>query len=240
MTRQQADCVRKARTRTVLTVAMGAALSVLVAGCSINDSNRTSTGLHRLIGSDRNPYAENFENTVEYVVVPASRAMVFAPDAVLVVERNLGGAVEQRIVLPNRTAVEGDNVIHIRAQTNDSADLAGFSFDEVATRFGGLPAPFQRATASGLNSGRDALGSYVYATERLGAGTTCVLVMRRLGVGARPLPQGTRALDIIMRNCVNGSVQQALAPMGDRAMAVGGSQTGGSINTLSPFAAPRT
>lgn len=235
----RADSVRSERTRTGLIVTGLVMVAALVAGCSQNDNNRASTGLHRLLGSERNPYAENFENTVEYTVVPASRSMVYVPEAVLVLERNLGGAVEQRIVLPNTTTVQGDNVIHVRAQTSDSADLGGFNFDEIAVRFGGLPAPFERASSSGLNSGRDALGSYVYATERLGAGTTCVLVMRRLGVGARPLPRGTQALDIVMRNCVNGSAQQALAPMGDRAMAVGGSQTGG-INTLSPFAAPRT
>ena len=67
---------------------------------------------------------------------------------------------------------------------------------------------------------------------------TCVLVMRRLGIGARPLPRGTSALDLVMRNCVVGSVEQALAPMGERALGVSGSAQG-TVRSLSPYAAPQ-
>ena len=165
---------------------------------------------------------EALENTVEFTVVQPSRAMVNAPDALLVFERNLNGAIEQKIILPNATAVRGDNLLHIRAQTGRSAELTRFDFDEMRARFGGLPPPFERVSASGLNTGTDALGSYVYATESVGASTLCVLVLRRMGVGARPLPRGTQALDVMMRNCVNGSLEQALEPMSGRAFGVGG------------------
>ncbi len=65
---------------------------------------------------------ETLENTVEYTIVQPTRAMVNAPDALIVFERNLGGAIEQRIVLPNATAVRGDNVMQIRAQTRAQRD----------------------------------------------------------------------------------------------------------------------
>lgn len=217
---------------------MGLAALAVAAGCSQSQGDRTSTGLYRFMGSQRNPNIEVLENTVEYAIVPASRSMVHAPDALIVFERNLAGAIEQRIVLPNPTAVRGDNILHIRAQTADSARLEEFNFDEIAARFGGMPAPFERLTDSNLTSGRDALGSFVYARESVGTNTTCVLVMRRLGVGARPLPRGTSALDVVMRNCVNGSVDQALAPMGERALGVTGSAQG-MIRSLSPYAAPQ-
>jgi hypothetical protein len=210
----------------------------LVAACSQTESDRQAAGVYRLFGSQYNPALETYENTVEYTLVPPTRAMVNAPTALLVMERTLGRAVEQRIVLPNDTAVAGDNVIHIRAQTSDSAQLAEFSYDDIEARFGGLPAPFQRQRASSLSSGRDSLGTYVFAREQVGVGANCVLVIRRMGVGARPLPRGTQALDMVMRNCVNGSVEQALAPMGERALAVGGTTTG-TVLTLSPHAAPR-
>ena len=219
--------------RGPLAVAMVAAL---LAGCSTGQSDQATTGLYRLLGSQRAPGLEIREQTVEYALVPATRAMVSAPSALLIFERDLGGAVEQRIILPNETAVTGDNVIHIRAQTSATADLNRFSFAEVEARFGGLPAPFERLTERGLSSGSDTLGNYVYARENIGSGTTCVLVMRRLGLGARPLPRGTQALDVMMRNCVNGSVEQALAPVGPRALAVSG--TTGATNSLSPYAAP--
>lgn len=215
----------------------GVLMLALLAGCSQEASDRATGGLYRFMGSQRNPDAEMLENTVEYVVVPAARAMVHAPQALVVFERNLAGTVEQRIVLPNHTAVRGDNQFHIRAQTSRSADLGRLDFNEVTARFGGMPAPFERVSASGLNSGSDALGSYVYARENLGANTVCVLVVRRLGLGARPLPRGTQALDVVMRNCVTGTLDEALAPMAGPSLAVGGAQ--GTVYTLSPHAAPR-
>jgi len=220
-------------------IAASIAALALVAGCSQLSNDRTSTGIYRFLGSERNPGMETLESTVQYTIVPATRSMVSAPTAILIFERNLGGAIEQRIVLPNDTAMRGDNVLHVRAQTSDSSRLEEFSFDEIEVRFGGLPAPFERLQASGLNSGTDSLGRFVYGTESIGTNTVCVLVMRRLGVGARPLPRGTAALDVVMRNCVNGSVQQALAPMSERALGVSGTVRTG-IQTLSPYAAPRT
>lgn len=219
--------------RGTLAALMAAAV---LAGCSTSQTDQAATGIYRLLGSQRAPALETYEQTSEFALVPATRAMVSAPDALLIFERALGNAVEQRIILPNATAVTGDNVIHIRAQTTASADLSRFNLAEIETRFGGLPAPFQTLRESGLNAGTDSLGNYVYARESVGAGTTCVLVMRRMGLGARPLPRGTQALDVMMRNCVNGSVEQALAPLGPRALAVGG--TTGATNSLSPFAAP--
>jgi hypothetical protein len=87
-------------------------------------------------------------------------------------------------------------------------------------------------------SGTDSLGSYVYARETIGTNTLCVLVMRRLGVGARPLPRGTQALDVVMRNCVNGTLEQALAPMSGQSLGVSATATG-TVYTLSPHAAPQ-
>ncbi|PWE28715.1 hypothetical protein C4N9_12100 [Pararhodobacter marinus] len=214
-----------------------AALAVL-AGCAQQSGDAAAGGIYRFFNSDRNPEMETLESTVQFAVVDPSRAMVNAPQALVVLERNLGVAVEQRIVLPNNTAVRGDNVLLVRAQTQRSAELTRLDFDEIATRFGGLPTPFERLTESSLRSGSDSLGSYVYATESAGPSTVCVLVLRRIGVGARPLPSGTQALDVVMRNCVNGSVDEALSPMSDRALAVGGAQ--GTIYTLSPHAAPRS
>lgn len=236
--RAQGPFRRVATTRKVAPGFLAALTGLAVlAGCTQQQSDMTAGGIYRFMGSTRNPDMETLENTVEYTVVPSSRAMVSAPQALVVFERNLGGAMEQRIILPNATAVRGDNVMHIRAQTSRSAELNSFDFDEIAARFGAMPAPFERVNASGLQSGTDSLGTYVYARETVGANTLCVLVLRRLGVGARPLPRGTQALDVVMRNCVAGSLEQALAPMSDRSLGVTGAQ--GTVYTMSPHAAPR-
>lgn len=230
---------RASRLRNGMRLAMGLGLAgMLVAACAPGDGDRFATGLYRLAGSQRAPSMEVLEHTVEYSVVPASRAMVHASDALVVLERNMGLALEQRIVLPNATALRGDNVIHVRAQTSSSVRLTEFNFSEITTRFGGLPSPFQRLTDATLLSGEDSLGSFVYARESIGANTLCVLVLRRLTVDARPLPHGAQALDVMMRNCVDGSLEQALAPIRERSLGVSGSVQE-AVYTLSPHAAPR-
>jgi len=222
-----------------LTALSAVALSIpILTACAPSDGDRAATGVFRVMNSQRNPAMDSLEQATEYGVVAVSRAMVHAPQALLVLERRLGGALEQRIVLPNATAVRGDNILHLRAQTETSARSQEFNFDEVATRFGGIPHPFERTNPSGLMSGTDSLGSYVYSRQDIGTDTVCVLVLRRLTAGARPMPRGTQSLDLIMRNCVVGSLEQALAPMGDRSMAVSAAPQG-TVYTLSPFAAPQ-
>lgn len=218
---------------------LGAGLAgALLVSCTPTESDWVATGLYRVGGSQRAPAIETLEQTTQYAVVPASRAMVAASDALVVLERNLGVAVEQRIILPNGTGLRGDNIIQIRAQTGASARLDQFGFDEVSTRFGGLPYPFQRLNAGELLGGEDGLGSFVYGRETVGADTVCVLVLRRLTVGARPMPRGTQAMDVMMRNCVNGTEAEALAPLGERPLGVRGGAPR-TIYTLSPHAAPR-
>lgn len=215
----------------------GLAAVAVLSSCAPSDGDRFATGIYRVANSQRNPGIQTLEHTTEFRVIPAARAMVHAPEALIVLERNLGRAVDQRIVIPNATAVRGDNLLLLRAQTDDSMRLTEFNFAEVSARFGGLPAPFERLSENSMMSGQDVLGSYVFASQAIGNGTTCVLMMRRLGVGARPLPRGTQALDVVMRNCVVGDMAQALAPAGERALAVGGAVPG-ALRTISPHAAP--
>jgi hypothetical protein len=234
-----ADRPRQVSLRGRLGAAIGAVVLVaLVAACAPGAGDQAVSGVYRLLNSQRNPALQTLESTVEHALVPAGRAMVHAPQALLVLERDLAGAVEQRIILPNATAVAGDNVLHLRAQTARSARSQEFGFDEISTRFGGLPAPFERLSPAMLVSGTDALGSFVFARETLPGETVCVLVLRRLPPTARPLPRGTVALDMVMRNCVTGSLEQALAPMDPRLIGLAAAPQG-TIYTASPFAAPQ-
>lgn len=238
LTLRRAARLRRGLRRSVFQ-AMGLGLvGAVVAACTPAGGDRLASGIYRLAGSQRAPSMEMMEHSAEYSVVPASRAMVHASEALVVMERNLGAAIEQRVVLPNATALRGDNVIHIRAQTSASVRLGEFNFSELTTRFGGIPTPFQRLTDGMLMSGEDTLGSFVYASETVGAGTLCVLVLRRLTVESRPLPRGAQAMDVMMRNCVEGSLEQALAPISERLLGVSGSAQG-TVYTLSPHAAPR-
>lgn len=219
-------------------LALAGLAGAIVAACAPTPDDEVLGRVMRVFTGEAAPNVGVLERTTEYTMIPASRALVHQPDAVLVMQRSFAEAIDQKIILPNDTALRGDNTIRLRAQTRSTARLHEFSYSEVVSRFGGLPAPFEDLSENNLRSGRDGLGAYVYASRQVGVDVNCVLVMRRLTGAARPLPRGTHALDIVMRNCVRGSTEQALAPLGERALGVrAGTQR--DIQTLSPHAAPR-
>ena len=55
-----------------------------------------------------------------------AEAWVAPPDILLVLERSLGPVSEQRILLPNRTAVRGDNFLLLRARDGKLATIGRF------------------------------------------------------------------------------------------------------------------
>ena len=161
------------------------------------------------------------EAVTEFRVVPNSRAMINAPGALLVLERDLGGAIEQRITLPNTSSLAGENVILLRAQTVRTASSSRLVLDDVLVQFGGAPTPFSGITESGLTATSDQYGDITYTTVRPGGDLVCVLAFRRTQIGARALPSGASSLDIMLRNCVSGAVDRALAPIGPAAFGLG-------------------
>lgn len=185
---------------------------------------------------------EEREVTEEYRIAEVTRAFVHVPDALILVERNLGSSVEQQLSLPNDTTVRGDNVLMVRARSGRETNITLLQLNEVLERMGGVPTPFDGLRESDLNSGTDSLGSFVFAERRIGADTICVLGLRRLTHASRPLPRGADAIDVMLRNCVRGSREQALAPMGAErlsmtAVAAIDPRAPGYL-TLSPHAAP--
>lgn len=186
------------------------------------------------------PQLSNQANTKagagQYQVVDVSKALVNVPTAMLVLERRSKGAREQRIILPNPTTLRGDNEIMVWTHSAGRT-LKHFSFASVKAEFGGLPHPFGNLSSGGLESGSDALGNFVYAQKNYGTNTKCVLVLRRLSAGSRAMASGTSALDVLMRNCTAGTLEDALAPMGGNALGYQATSTG-AIYSLSPLAAP--
>lgn len=157
----------------------------------------------------------------EYRIVPASRAYINVPNAVLVMERNLGSATEQRVTLPNTTSLSGENTILLRAQSPRSASSTRLVLRDVLAQFGGTPSPFSNVTDGALTTRSDQYGDITYTVTRPGGDITCVLAFRRSQTGGRALPRGASALDLMMRNCISGSVEQALSPLGPAAFGLG-------------------
>lgn len=200
--------------RAGIRFAAGVALAVGLGACQM-----TSQGAQ----GSRTELAEALS---EYRIVPAGRAFVTVPNALLVMERDLGVAIEQRITLPNTTTLAGENIIQLRAQTSRSSSVTRLQLTEVLAQFGGVPAPFRALDESSLSSVTDQYGDMTYTVARPGGDVTCVLAFRRSRIGARALPRGSSALDIMMRNCVTGSVQDALAPLGPQAFSLGVARSG--------------
>ncbi len=157
------------------------------------------------------------EAVTEFRVVPASRALINVPNALVVLERNLDGALEQRITLPNNTSLAGENQIILRAQTSRTASATRLVLDDVLIQFGGAPTPFGGITDAALTATSDQYGDITYTTLSPGGDLVCALAFRRTQIGSRALPTGASSLDIMMRNCVSGSLEATLAPIGDRA-----------------------
>lgn len=192
------------RALTLATVA-----GAVLVGCEIGQG---------ISGANQTELAEALS---EYRVVQTSRAYVNVPQALIVMERNLGIATEQRVTLPNMTSLAGENVILLRAQTSRSASQSRLVLRDVLTQFGGAPSPFSNISDADLAARSDIYGDITYAVMRPGGSLTCVLAFRRSQTGGRALPRGASALDLMLRNCVSGSVEDALAPIGASAFGLG-------------------
>lgn len=184
---------------------------VLISGCSqIISSSLTG----------QSP-TELSEALTEFRVVPTSRALINVQNALIVLERDLGGTLEQRITLPNTSSLSGENIILLRAQTSRTASSTRLVLSDVLLQFGGTPAPFSTITDSGLTATTDQYGDITYTTLRPGGDLVCALAFRRTQIGGRALPAGASSLDIMIRNCVSGSLETALSPIGVGAFGLG-------------------
>lgn len=205
--------------------AMALLLSCAVAGC-VSDMDYLTLTPQQI--QERTPYTN----------VAISQAWVNAPGMRSVLQRNLGNGLEQRISLTNDASVPGDNLILLRTR-NGVSGFGRLRFETLMTSFGGLPQPFSRLKSGDLIEGNDGVGSYFWATETLG-NATCVLGMRRLNSGMRQLPGNGGVMDLVLRNCVQGTQEDALAPLLAESIGVApiARDAQGNSRLLSPLAAP--
>jgi hypothetical protein len=115
----------------------------------------------------------------------------------------------------------------------------GLDLKKLFARFGDLPTPFTRIDSGSLRSASDGQGTYSWQEYSAGPNTTCVFAVRRLGSGARSVPAGTRVLDLVLRNCVNGTATDALAPILDNQVSRNDTFGTTSPAAMSRLAGPR-
>jgi hypothetical protein len=161
------------------------------------------------------PSDREMASSTQFVSVRSPRAWVNLPTALMVTQRALRDSEEQRIGLPNSTTVAGDNLVILRAHSPRGADHGRLVFTDFMRRIGSPPTPFERLASGEMRTGEDSLGHYLWAEQRTGSGTICILGMRRLTEMDRQIPNKYAVLDVMVRNCVDGPVDQALLPITD-------------------------
>ena len=162
--------------------------------------------------------------------------------AIINVARSLGTEAEQIIGLVNETTISGDHFLWLRARVPDGSDTGYFNLQEFLSRTEAVPVPFLGVSDANLHQATDSLGTYFYLEWRSGSSTNCVLAFRRIMSAARILPSGTNVLEAMLRNCVQGPIADALAPIQDREISfsatTGTQYDAGRGQMLSPLAAP--
>ena len=182
------------------------------------------------------------QSSQQFVTTRLDQSWAAPRGALIAIQRSLGVEQEQIIGLVNDTTIDGDNFLWLRARVPDGRAAGRFNLNDFLSRTEGVPVPFSAVSDQDLRQGTDTLGTYFYLEYRTGGQTNCVLAFRRIDGASRLLPRGTNVLEVMLRNCVQGSIDVALAPITDRQIGVGavaGVQTAaGGTRMLSPLAAP--
>lgn len=160
------------------------------------------------------------ERTTPWRAVPLDEVWTHQPTALVALGRDLGQQAEQLVGLPNETAVRGDNVLLMRAHRRNSPIVSVPELEEFLRRAKDLVEPFDGPIEGQLQRGEDRAGPYVWAEKVADHGARCVLAMRRVRRDAALLDPDFVALDITLRNCVDGDFAEAIAPVGYRYIAV--------------------
>ncbi|WP_157937600.1 hypothetical protein [Oceaniglobus roseus] len=181
-------------------------------------------------------------SAAQYALGRLDRLWATPAEALVMVQRRVGRESEQLIGLENDTTLEGDNYLMLIARLPDGLPAGRFVLGDFLARVGGAPYPFRNVSDKSLRSASDSAGTYFWLQYSAGTQTNCVLAFRRLQGSDRLLPRGTNLMEALLRNCVNGSVEEALAPIRDSQIRLGAisntSAPNGGNRMLSPLAGP--
>lgn len=183
------------------------------------------------------------EKTAQFAPTANNQVWALPQGRIIALERNLAPEYEQKIALRNATTLDGDNFLWLRARVPSGYPVGQFRLVDFLERAGEVPSPFTTISDNDLRTGQDALGTYFYLIHRTGGETNCVLAFRRIESGLRVMPRGTSVMEVLLRNCVRGSPEDALGPITASQIGFPGTtvavnaQTGSNRN-ISPLAAP--
>lgn len=176
----------------------------------------------------------------DYQLLSPAMGWASVPGQLAVMQRTIGNETEQVILLPNATAIPGDNRMILRASRRWGEGPGRLRVEALRSRIGGFPAPFQGLDAGSMTTATDGLGPYSYALQTFGD-INCVLAVRKANGADRLIPAKRNALDAVLRNCVLGSAEEALMPIRDTSFGYAGftgPRGASGTRLLSPLAGP--
>lgn len=144
------------------------------------------------------------------------------PHGLIYAGRTASGGQQQLTGLTNDTTLQGDNFLLLTAYGSLKSAPRAYDLREVKSQLGGIPFPFESLTDETLRRGEDSFGVYFFKEFRSGGAANCVLAFRRLGLDTRVLPDGTALMEVVLRNCTNGSPEEALDPIRPKNLALAG------------------
>ena len=176
--------------------------------------------------------------------IPIEAVWSRQPTALVALRRASGAWDEQVVALPNRTTVPGDNLLVMRGRPVGAGHIGPFSPEALFADAGGTPAPFDADVLGALRVSEDAAGPVLWTEKRIGAGVVCALGLRRLDAERNLVQEGFSMVDVMLRNCVEGTLEEAMAPLRPDRIAIGAPTRPADPDAarprlLSPLAGPR-
>ena len=191
------------------------------------------------IGVGPQSIASAKQNT-QFSSLQLTNAWVTPTGGLTAIARKIGPDSQQIIGLANDTTISGDNFLWLRARSGHNAGR--FALTDFSNSLEAVPSPFSKLSESNLQSHADSMGTIFWLEYAAGAQSNCILAFRRIDANRRLMPHGTDVLDVMLRNCVQGSVAEALNPIRDSQISVAAIDAAhtppSGTRMLSPLAAP--
>lgn len=130
--------------------------------------------------------------------------------ALAAIQRRVADDRETVFVLENHTSIGGENTLMFIAYNEPQPPV--FEYDPLLERLPGSSTPFTSEDYGALLRAEDSMGPFVWL-EKSSDETSCVLALRRLQPSQVPLEIGLATVDMVLRNCIEGEVETALAPL---------------------------
>lgn len=187
--------------------------------------------------------SNDFSDFGDRQLITPSELWIVPKTASFALTGQLEGDDYQLIGLENPSNMQGDNFLLVIAKGSKSQKRLIFDPAKPIEKLKLNTAPFYDLGASQLRQQSIGGGKVFWKEKGTGGKVNCVLGFRRITEEQATLPRNVFALEMILRNCVQGSYASALNPILDRGVNVNINGLSANKSTtplwISPLAGPK-